>query len=87
MLPRMGTVFHEITEKYNDFRASKNNDKTGYKQHAEIIVKTDCFDAAGLEVVDINVKHVCFDQFVKFPSSLCNRMTVQVQTQRKTLCF
>ena len=75
----MGTIFHEFTENYCDFGASKNNDKTGYKQHVNILVKTDCFDAAGLEVVHIIVKHVCFDQFAKFSSSLCNRMTVQVQ--------
>ena len=75
----MGTIFHEFTEKYCDLGASKNNDTTGYKQHVKVLVKTDCFDAAGLEDVHIIVKHVCFDVFTKFSSSLCSRMTVQVQ--------
>ena len=50
MEPRMGTIFHDFTEKYCDFGASENNGKTGYKKHVKIQVKTDCFDAAGLEV-------------------------------------
>ena len=79
MLPRMGTVFHDFTENYCDFRASENNDNTVYKKHVKILVKTECFDAAGLEVVHIIVKHVCFDEFAKLLSSLCSRMTVQVE--------
>ena len=79
MEPRMGTIFHDFTEKYCDFGASENNGKTGYKKHMKIQVKTDCFDAAGLEVVHIIVKHVCFDEFAKFPSSLRSRMSVHVQ--------
>ena len=79
MLPQLGIVFHEFTENYSDFGASTNNDKTGYKKHVKIIVKTVGFDAAGLEVVHIIVKHMCFDQFTKFSSSLCSRMTVQIQ--------
>ena len=75
----MGTICDEFTDKYCDFGASINNDKTGYKQHVKIVVKTNCFGAAGLEVIHIIVKHVCFDQFAKFSSSLCNRMAVQVQ--------
>ena len=62
----------------------KTTIKLGY---VKILVKTDCFETAGLEFVHIIVKHVCFDQFTKFSSSLCNRMTVQVQIHRKTLCF
>ena len=54
-------IFCEIPEHYCDFRASTNNDKTGYKQHSKILVKTYCFDEAGLEVVHIIVKHMCFE--------------------------
>ena len=79
MLPQLGSVFHEITENYSEFGASTNNDKTGYKTHVEINVKTVCFDAAGLEVVHIIVKHMCFDDFMKCSSSLCSQMTVQVR--------
>ena len=75
----MGTIFHDFTENYSDFGASKNNGKTGYKQHVKIIVKTDCFDVMDMKFIHIIVKHVCFDQFAKFSLSLCNQMSVQVQ--------
>ena len=75
----MGMIFHDFTETYSDFGASTNNDKTGYNQHVKILVKTDCFDAAGLEVVHIILKHMCFNEFTKFSSLLCNQMTAQVQ--------
>ena len=83
----MGTIFHDLTENYSGFGASKNNDKTWYKRAPQILVKTECFDAAGMEFVHIIVKHVFFAQFSRFLSSLCNQMTVQVQIHLKTLCF
>ena len=87
MEPRMGTIFHDFTEKYTDFGVSENNDKTGYTKHMQILVKTDWFDAAGLEVVHIIVKHMYFYEFAKFSSSLRSRMSVHVQIHWKTLCF
>ena len=57
----------------------KTTIKLGINKHVKIVVKTVCFDAAGLEVVHIIVKHMCFDEFTKCSSSLCSQMTVQVR--------
>jgi hypothetical protein len=58
------------------FSTQQNNDKTGVFLHMIILVKTDCFEAAVLQVSHFVVKTVYFEQNGEYVSSLRNGMTV-----------
>ena len=58
-------IVHEIIGQYDRLSTRTNNNQTVRFQHAQLILKTDCFDAAGLGVLHVLVKAALFCKFVR----------------------